>query len=84
MRRAADDAPALPFQSDRAGVDVAVHGPLLRRQTPYLRFIITTEAQAARRPLPTNEEPLQNEDAGAVEDHGSCARTRDGPANGGE
>ena len=84
MRRAADDAPALPFQSDRAGADVAVHGPLLRRQTPYPRFVITTGPQAARRQLPANEEPLQNEDAGAVEDRGSCARTRDGLANGGE
>ena len=84
MRRATDDAPALPFQSNRAGADVAVHGPLLRRQTPHPCFVITTGAQAACRPLPMNEEPLQNEDAGAVEDRGSCARVQDGPANGGD
>ena len=84
MRRAADDAPALPFQSDRAEADVAVHGPLLRRQTPYPRFVVTTGAQAARRPPPTNEGTPRDEDAEAIEDRGSCARAREAQADGGE
>ena len=37
-----------PFQSGEAGSGVVVHGPLLRRQTPYPRFVVTTGAQAAR------------------------------------
>ena len=70
-----------PCQADQAGSDVAVHGPLLRRQTPYPRFVITTGAQAARRPPPTGEETLRNEDARMIEDRGSCARARERPAN---
>ena len=62
-----------PFQSGEAGSGVAVHGPLLRRQTPYPRFVVTTGAQAAHR-SPTNEEQPRNGNDRAVEDRGSCAR----------
>ena len=84
MRRVADDAPALPFQSDRTGSGVVVHGPLLRHQTPYPRFVVTTGAQATQQPLPTNGEQPRDEDARTVEDRGSCARAREAPADGGE
>ena len=73
-----------PFQTDQAGSGVAVHGPLLPRQTPYPRFVVTTRAQAARQPPPVNEESPRNEDTRAIEDRGSYARARDGPADGGE
>ena len=73
-----------PFQSGEAGSGVVVHGPLLRRQTPYPRFVVTTGAQAAQRTPPTNGEQPRNEDASAIEDRGSCARARDGPADDGE
>ena len=73
-----------PFQTGQAGSGVVVHGPLLRRQTPYPRFVVTTGAQTAQRPPPTNEEPPRNEDDEAVEDRGSCVRVQDGPADGGE
>ena len=73
-----------PFQTEQAGSGVVVHGPLLRRQTPYPRFVVTTGAQAARRPPPANEELPRNEDAQAIEDRGSCARAREAPADGGE
>ena len=73
-----------PFQADQAGSGVVVHGPLLRRQTPYPRFVVTTGAQAARRPPPTNEGTPRSEDAEAIEDRGSCARAREAPADGGE
>ena len=73
-----------PFQSDGAGSGVAVHGPLLRRQTPYPRFVVTTGARAARRPPLTNEETPRNEGTQAIEDRGSCARAREAPTDGGE
>ena len=73
-----------PFQTDQAGSGVVVHGPLLRRQTPYPRFVVTTGAQAARRPPPTNVEQPRNEDNRAIEDRGSCARVREAPAGGEE
>ena len=71
-----------PFQDDQAGSGVEVHGPLQRRQTPYPCFIITTGAHAARQTPPVNEEPTRNEDAAAIEDRGSRARAREGPADG--
>ena len=71
-----------PFQADRAGSGVVVHGPLQRRQTPYPRFVITTGAHAARQTPPMNEEPTRNEDAVAIEDRGSHARAREGLADG--
>ena len=73
-----------PFQADQAGSGVVVHGPLLRRQTPYPRFVVTTGAQAAHRPPPSNDGPPRNEDARAIEDRGSCARAREAPADDGE
>ena len=73
-----------PFQANQAGSGVVVHEPLLRRQTPYPRFVVTTGAQAARRPPPTNEESLRDEGAEAIEDRGSCARAREVPADDGE
>ena len=73
-----------PFQSGEAGSGVVVHGPLLRRQTPYPRFVVTTGAQAARQPPPTNGEQPRSEGAEAIEDRGSCARAREAQADGGE
>ena len=73
-----------PFQANQARSGVVVHGLLLRLQTPYPRFVVTTGAQAARQPPPMNEESPRNGDARAIEDRGSCARARDGPAGGGE
>ena len=73
-----------PFQADQAGSGVVVHGPLLRRQTPYPRFVVTTGTQAARRPPPTNGELPRNEGAEAIEDRGSCARAREALADGEE
>ena len=73
-----------PFQSGEAGSGVVVHGPLLRRQTPYPRFVVTTGAQAARQPPPTNGERPRSEGAEAIEDRGSCARAREAQADGGE
>ena len=63
---------------------MAVHGPLLRRQTPYPRFVVTTGAQAARGSPPMNVELQRNEDAGAIEDRGSHARIREAQADGEE
>ena len=71
-----------PFQADRGGSGVEVHGPLPRRQTPYPRFVVTSGNQVARRPPPASGEPPRNEDTGTIEDRGSCARTREGPADG--
>ena len=71
-----------PFQADRAGSGIEVHGPLQRRQTPYPRFVVTTGNQAARQPPPANEEPPRNENAGTIEDRGSRARAREAPADG--
>ena len=71
-----------PFQADRAGSGVVVHGPLQRRQTPYPRFVVTSGDQVARRPPPASEEPPRNEGNGAIEDRGSRARAREGPADG--
>ena len=73
-----------PFQSGEAGSGVVVHGPLLRRQTPYPRFVVTTGARAARQPPPMNGEPPRSEGAEAIEDRGSCARAREVQADGGE
>ena len=73
-----------PFQADQAGSGVVVHGPLLRRQTPYPRFVVTTGAQAAPRPPPTNEGTPRNEGPETIEDRGSCARAREAPVDGGE
>ena len=73
-----------PFQTDQAGSGVAVHGPLLRHQTPYPRFVVTPGAQAARSSPPMNVELQRNEDAGAIEDRGSRARIREAQADGGE
>ena len=73
-----------PFQFDQAGSGVAVHGPLLRRQTPYPRFVVTIGAQAARQLPPTNEGIPRDEDEEAIEDRGSCARAREAQADGGE
>ena len=73
-----------PFQADLAGSGVVMHGPLLRRQIPYPRFVITTGAQAAWWPPSTKEELPRNEDARAIEDRGSCARSQDERTDGGE
>ena len=73
-----------PFQADQAGSGVAVHGPLLRCQMPYLRFVVTTGAQAARRPPSPNGGLPRNEAAEEIEDCGRCARVQDSPANGGD
>ena len=71
-----------PFQADRAGSGVEVHGPLQRRQTPYPRFVVTTGNHAARQPPPANEELPRDEDNQAIEDRGSRARAQEGPADG--
>ena len=73
-----------PFQADQAGSGVAVHGPLLRRQMLYPRFVVTTGAHAARQTPPTNEEPSRDVDAGVFEDCGSYAEVRRGPTNEGQ
>ena len=73
-----------PFQADQAGSGVVVYGPLLRRQTPYPRFVVTTGAQVVQRPPPTNGELSRNEGVDTIEDRGSCARAREAQADGGE
>ena len=84
VRRAADDAPALPFQSDRAGADIAVHGRLMWRQTPYSRIVVMIGARDLRQHRQPNDQPQQEESAGAGEGQGSCAEAPGRRADGGE
>ena len=83
VRRAADDAPALPFQSDRVGTDVVVHGCLMRRQMPYSRIMVMIGARDLRQHRQPNDQPQQEEGVGASEGQGSYARAPRGRVNDG-
>lgn len=73
-----------PFQFDQAGTGVAIHGPLIKYQTSYPRFVITTSTRDPRRAQQTNGEQHPNEVAGADEGQGSCAGAQRGPTDEGQ